>query len=1076
MSAPHSRGTRSACTLVLQGMSDDEESLSPEDEAALEAAAHEAEGGFYFGQPSHLPAQTPPQQRTAILASERPPSPRPGEMPSPVTPVLTKVAPKCADPGSPLANMEHFRNGMMIDVDPLNEERTLKFYDLVTPEWSTRKVPDDGLARSLFARCNSLLKYTDWEAELVVQAQQQIERALRDDVWKGVRIAVHVPMQQLLPETDDRAIGGVEGDTPVGFALNEEMILKRGRNSWRGASANQRLLGTRVMIGLDQGRDARNSLGNLMHGFVTAPHITTGPVLTFRYDKGTPVMELGDGSGFNERVSQKFRVKDHQRFADAVDFATYNERELAACWPADYVPMKSLQLVAAACDTQGPRRDEARAAAILTHVGNKIRNDEGSWWTWNSSGWTCNDGDDDARTKVKAAGTDLEEAVREIAGRPDAEVILYRAIEQFDLPVGEGNMQENPGGRMKSCRFVPTSDRGICSLLTTIQPWVKQKGFAKSFENCKDVAFLNGVQQMRPPFAFHPATPADHVLVSFSCDLPPAAASAEELARRQEIALAHFLDLFGDREVALREFDKAACLLTGTCAVLPEANFRPMLGPYDEESGRYATRCGKNTLLTLLKTLLGDAIDDSYPAAFLSMVMEPGRNYSFMKGIESKLGHWIDEGEAQQHGATDTNAIRPWGSLPKKIWAGGGATDFAYRVEYKQSTPHELRTNALMLSANKFNIGPAPDLWSKLEPTPFPRVANILENAKLIASGVPSFELDPSKIGGIKNMAPDTRSVVLRQMVDRATAIVNYPKAAHPPTPAHAAAKEKLKEIAGGAGNAPVMSKEDAFADLSELAVQRLTPCTPRVQLEPDLTARRKQFQLRAPRCFCGKKAAAEACSFTVQAFAELLKDEAPAVYAYYIPRPGRFVKLTSDLQSVLGLEATGACARANKCDRNTFFGWTLGEKNDATDEPPCASSSAAPPSEPEELDDDDGRTPGYCHTVEATGLPDTSAEEIEHKRAERLAQRAQPKTSSKRSGGAPKAPTSKKPKPTDESSEEEEGQMSDSGSDSGSVLEESEESEESEEESDSEEEEESESSDEEKSAKGRKGKGKGKK
>ncbi|WP_274963357.1 hypothetical protein, partial [Thioclava electrotropha] len=43
-----------------------------------------------------------------------------------------------------------------------------------------------------------------------------------------------------------------------------------------------------------------------------------------------------------------------------------------------------------------------------------------------------------------------------------------------------------------------------------------------------------------------------------------------------------------------------------------------------------------------------------------------------------------------------------------------------------------------------------------------------------------------------------------------------------------------------------------------------------------------------------GKKPAAQACAFTVSAFAERLKAEAPKVYAFYVQRPDRTGKLTA--------------------------------------------------------------------------------------------------------------------------------------------------------------------------------------
>ena len=59
---------------------------------------------------------------------------REGEMPMPISPVLTKFSPTCANPASIWATMEHFRNFMLLEFDPLDTESPLqKWYQLVTP-------------------------------------------------------------------------------------------------------------------------------------------------------------------------------------------------------------------------------------------------------------------------------------------------------------------------------------------------------------------------------------------------------------------------------------------------------------------------------------------------------------------------------------------------------------------------------------------------------------------------------------------------------------------------------------------------------------------------------------------------------------------------------------------------------------------------------------------------------------------------------------------------------------------------------------------------------------------------------
>ena len=218
--------------------------------------------------------------------------------------------------------------------------------------------------------------------------------------------------------------------------------------------------------------------------------------------------------------------------------------------------------------------------------------------------------------------------------------------------------------------------------------------------------------------------------------------------------------------------------------------------------------------------------------------MDEGRAYSFLKDIEWKLAHFIDE--------ADTD--RPWGREPKRIWTGGDASDYAYRCEYKESSPHQLRTNALYAAANKFIIGSAPDIWSKLEPTPFPCVANIPENQEMIEGGVLSFELDESKVNAVKTMSAETRGAILRYLLDRCHAIMQDPSVAYPPTEKHMDAKAKLKQEAGGPGaEAEAMSAEAAFDMLKEILFHALTPCeapeAAQLNDERPIDAVRKRYQ-----------------------------------------------------------------------------------------------------------------------------------------------------------------------------------------------------------------------------------------
>jgi hypothetical protein len=737
----------------------------------------------------------------------------------------------------------------------------------------------------------------------------------------GIDVKVHCPMNRLNSETDDRDLGArVNNDDEEreedqaqqqsAFSVDEQQTVRRGRNSWRKSESRYRVLNTQVKL--------------------TANDKT----VTFKYEGSKPVLVIDGHEDLIPALSKEL--------AALLDFSQYSETELARVRPDGYIPMKSMLTAAVTADDCMDRQ----IAALLTHLGPKLKHDAGSWFTWtDEDGLTKCDGDEEVRKALRAAASNLEAKQKGLAHDGGINAVYYRAIGQFHLRDGTCDGQGRrgsvtPRSLALNCTFMPQTERGESSFLSRLKPWVAEPGFAKSFEACKDVVFKNGIQQMVPPFAFRQPTPDDRAIVRIDCHLPSSPTTEEAKAEAQETALSFILDLFdGDRAVALRELDKLACLLSGTCAVMTEANFRVMIGPFNEAAKRWATRCGKNTFIAFVKKLFGDTLSTSFKPAFLTMKMEEGRAYSFLKDVEWKLAHFIDEADMD----------RRWGPEPKRIWTGGDASDYEYRCEYKESSPHQLRTNALYVAANKFTIGSAPDIWSKLEPTPFPCVANIPENQGLIESGVPYFELDESKVNEIKNMSAETRGVILRYLVDRCHTILQDSDAAYPPTQKHMDAKAKLKQEAGGPGaEAEAMSPETAFDMLRELVDEWLTPCeaSEAAQLndERPIDAVRKRFQKSgrmAERCFCGSKLAKDACSFTVSAFAEQLEAEEHGVYKFYVQRTGHTIKLTEAIQRALHLDVV-KIGRFNECPRDVIFAWRLpasGEQDDG----PSKSKSKRP-------------------------------------------------------------------------------------------------------------------------------------
>jgi hypothetical protein len=841
------------------------------------------------------------------------------EVAMPVMHVLTSWSPRCADPGSKMANMDHVRNGMMLDCNPArtgSDARTFyKWTSPVSKVSKSNKVEYDGSIHCFMDRASGA---TDGVVGL--EAVHDRVRALATDKspsgWHGIELSVHAPVQRLCPETDDRASNGIVLNAASNFCVTEEKYLVSGRHRWRMNNPGPCLLNTEFALVIA-------GIGKII----------------FAYDSAKP---------FIEKDGERFNVTDPQAFHRLLDFTRYDEGELAKQRPANCLVAKTAQLLAACNSKSG---SPACLAALISHIGPRLAYERGQWYTWSHGGWRKDDDDTNVKTMLRAAATELKQIVFQIAYQAGFASQWNKALDWFglqeDAPDDGGSQPDDPKKVATGSSFLPTSERGLSMVVSQILPWAMETGFSKSFEDNRDLGFLNGVQQMTPPYAFHPSTPADRVMVQLDCDLP--ADEADE-ADGGELLLSYLLPLFNNDEgVAKRERDKIACLLSGTCTVLHEANFRPLMGPYNPHSGRYATRVGKSTFFELLGTLLGKAFKSNYPASFLAMVKEPGRNYSFFKDVEWQLAHGIDEAEAKRSDSTSAQSIREWGATPKQMWTGSAPPKFSYKCEFKEEKSVLLRSNALYISANKFNIGAFPDIWSKVEATPFPCVGDIPENKDLIEAGVPKFEVDSGVVDSIRTMDNETRGKILRYTTNRCIAIMKDPAVAAPPTEKHRAAKAQLKEVAGGDGDV-VASEEHACVELEALVEQNVHACMPKDSFMDayddnlDLAEKRKTFQKKGPRCFCHKPAA-EACSFSVSDFAALLKDRAPASYVFFVKKEGQISKLAAAVQEALGLDVDkdkpGFIPQVYgkpRIPRSSIFGFTLGEK------PAGDASSSTPP------------------------------------------------------------------------------------------------------------------------------------
>jgi hypothetical protein len=628
--------------------------------------------------------------------------------------------------------------------------------------------------------------------------------------------------------------------------------------------------------------------------------------------------------------------------------------------------MKSMLTAAVTADST----EDRQIAALLTHLGPKIKYDASSWFTWTGNdGWVKGDGDppDEVRTALRAAASNLKAKLKGLAHDGGVDFVYNRAIGRFrwrralhppPAPSASGHDTGDEQGRRGSetpkslalnCEFMPQLRVRESSFLSRLKPWVAEPGFAKSFETCHDIAFKNGVQEMTAPFRFRPETPDDRITNRFDCDLPTPPSTEEKCVALQEFALKPFKDVFIDHNVALRECDKVACLLTGTCAVLPEANIRPQIGPYNDGGkyeGQFAAGVGKDCIGNHMEAVFGENICTSWGTAMLSTHVEPDQNNHGFKGLEKHLGHWITDASATKRG--DSDSLRKWGDLPKKLWAGGAPSRFPVTLKYKDPQLVLPRSNACYVSSQQYYVGNDTGIHRRIECSPYPRVANIDANLYLIGEkGVPCFEVNPDFVNTASNMTPEERGKHMRYMVDRAIAILKDPKAgAYPATHLHHAAKRQFLDVSVNPpkkGEPDKEMEEEMFAQLTELIGEVLIPCEPRGLDEHneaiDLVAKRQKFQFQNPRCFHGKKAAKDACSFRVGQIASAMKG-LPA-FGFYLKNPTQLSKLTKAVQCALHLEET-PIVRANGFHRDAIFGWCL----KANDESKEADAKATAPEE----------------------------------------------------------------------------------------------------------------------------------
>ena len=859
--------------------------------------------------------------------------------------VMTPLSHIAAPPNADTVNMDHMRSGTMLDKDQMGNE---KWYSMNNDKDS------DEYDGSPDVVCRYLHKMLDgmYTRSLDDPELHNFFLKVNDCVMRGsfadIRIDVHIPILSLQPGVDDRSLGPeVEGDG-ADQLTKEDMLkleskrpffvcnrkLKTSRSTWDPTDTCDRLINTKFKF------SCRTSLG-----------CNSTVQLSFSKD-GEPCIHCYKQDG----PPKVHIVKDRQAFLNVVDFTQLNETELSRARPPKFVParVKLLALSKTGSVSGLFTNDELTVTLLLIEVGSRIRFDK-KYYVFEDGRWKPPQANNSSTLKsLKAAYAQLKHERKELQERSDFQTIFMSAVVMFAPGRGLDFSLSGPGAaadeETKKRARKREKDEGCDGLvklpekatekgdfLCKILPWIEEDGFARSFERNKMIGFNNGYQQMSPPYAFLKPSPEHRVMVHMDCDLPVGANVEEMMEKGQRLLLDCLLPIFLDPNVALREMSKLAALFSGGCSTLWEANFRPVLGPYNESSGRYASRCGKNTFMRILQQLFNKCdqnIATSLNRSFLTTQFKMGVNYSELQGIETKLAHLIDEGDKREGGESQTRV--GWSPDLKKIWTGGAATPFGYSLKYENHEYHELRTNALYVLANNIYIGKV-DVWSKLEVTPIPHVADISENQWFKDNNVLTFPVD-SKLADF-TMPQTMRESCLFYLIKHCIEIKQDPSKAYPVTHLHLLARDKLREVADGDANTmTTLAEKDANFQVQDILHEILVPCLPKMDAV-DLHKKQVQFQESEPkgdRCFCGKKAA-EACSFIPRQVYEKMQSmgEIQLCGVFVDPkRPNRLTKLTTAIQTALGLDPTGIGRKVNGNNNHSIFGWKL--KSESVDGAVC--------------------------------------------------------------------------------------------------------------------------------------------
>jgi hypothetical protein len=501
--------------------------------------------------------------------------------------------------------------------------------------------------------------------------------------WMGsmdrLQVLVHQPLMELQPDTDqrydlDRNDGGA--DTPFALPTGELVIGGRAFRRCDSASAMATSAVVRLNYSVEVGdNDLRTDLHvNVEFDPTKSAYVVSVCRLTEGYQGQTVSKEL------------QAVVVPTSEARGLLVFAEMAESELAQArrsFAPDYVRPILAGLVTATCTPWLFTRQELFVSLIAAHTGSVIRHDvpdgrvsAAATWMWDRGQLWHEASDDQVVTRFKAALMELRELSAELPEKRLFDAILDKADTLFSLrdmrrrqkdekkkkaaaddpdvrviqedDEADDNAEDESEStadadqaeqlckekaalvhELKDSNLaakVCNSSRLLLELTKAVLPWLVKRNFAIKVAATKAVAFHNGIQDFDPPYAFHMATPLDLVANPLHYDLAPEPKDDQERDELQAFTLARYMPMFHDKDVALREMDKDAVTFLGKCSAMGEANIRVHLGPYDEATGCWGSRVGKNLRLTLNQSVFGDndkLLDASKNAGFLSLVMQP---------------------------------------------------------------------------------------------------------------------------------------------------------------------------------------------------------------------------------------------------------------------------------------------------------------------------------------------------------------------------------------------------------------------------------------------------------------------